>query len=97
MARTRPAPGARTQESAIPVATDSRKLVRARELPAAEFDEVFRESTHTLGMEIANLKTIIARFSDFSKMPKPELERIDARDALERVVPLYECGRRRRR
>jgi len=36
-------------------------------------------------MEIANLKTIIGRFSDFSKMPKPELERIDARDAIERV------------
>ncbi len=67
-------------------------LVRARELPEAEFDEVFRESTATLGMEIANLKTIIGRFSDFSKMPKPELERIDARDAIERVRSLYEAA-----
>ena len=64
--------------------------MRARELPAAEFDEVFRESTQTLGMEIANLKTIIARFSDFSRMPKPQLERIDARDLVERVRSLYE-------
>jgi signal transduction histidine kinase len=59
-------------------------------LPEAEFDEVFRESTATLGTEIANLKTIIARFSDFSKMPKPELERIDARDVVNRVRALYE-------
>jgi two-component system sensor histidine kinase HydH len=67
-------------------------LVRARELPEAEFDEVFRESTATLGMEIGNLKTIIGRFSDFSKMPRPELERIDARDAIERVRSLYEAA-----
>jgi signal transduction histidine kinase len=73
----------------FPLQLTVENLVRARELPPAEFDEVFRESTHTLGMEIANLKTIIARFSDFSKMPKPELERIDARDALNRVFALY--------
>jgi signal transduction histidine kinase len=40
-------------------------------------------------MEIGNLKKIIGRFSDFSKMPKPELERIDARDVVERVRTLY--------
>ena len=74
----------------FPLQLTVENMVRARELPAAEFDEVFRESTNTLGMEIANLKTIIARFSDFSKMPKPELERIDARDAIERVRSLYE-------
>jgi signal transduction histidine kinase len=50
----------------------------------------------TLGMEIANLKTIIGRFSDFSKMPKPELERIDAKDAIERVLSLYEKRRQER-
>ncbi|MGA3370657.1 MAG: ATP-binding protein [Terracidiphilus sp.] len=76
----------------FPLQLTVENLVRARELPAAEFDEVFRESTQTLGMEIANLKTIIARFSDFSKMPKPELERIDARDAIARVRSLYEAA-----
>jgi len=75
----------------FPLQLTVENLVRARELPEPEFDEVFRESTATLGMEIANLKTIIARFSDFSKMPKPELERIDARDAVERVRSLYEA------
>ena len=76
----------------FPLQLTVENLVRARQLPEDEFDEVFRESTQTLGMEIANLKTIFARFSDFSKMPKPELERIDARDAIERVRSLYEAA-----
>ncbi|MGD0802109.1 MAG: ATP-binding protein [Terracidiphilus sp.] len=76
----------------FPLQLTVENLVRARALPEAEFDEVFRESTATLGMEIANLKTIIGRFSDFSKMPKPLLERFDAKDALERVRSLYEAA-----
>jgi len=74
----------------FPLQLTVENLVRARSLPAEEFDEVFRESTATLGTEIANLKTIIGRFSDFSKMPKPELERIDAKDVVARVLALYE-------
>jgi signal transduction histidine kinase len=73
----------------FPLQLTVENLVRARALPEAEFDEVFRESTATLGMEIGNLKTIIGRFSDFSKMPKPELEPIDAKDVVERVLSLY--------
>jgi nitrogen fixation/metabolism regulation signal transduction histidine kinase len=76
----------------FPLQLTVENLVRARELPSEEFGEVFRESTQTLSMEIANLKTIIARFSDFSKMPTPALERIDARDAIERVRALYEAA-----
>jgi len=73
----------------FPLQLTVENLVRARDLSPEEFDEVFRESTATLTMEIANLKTIIGRFSDFSKMPKPELERIDAKDVLARVLALY--------
>ncbi len=73
----------------FPLQLTVENLVRARELPEAEFDEVFRESATTLGMEIANLKTIIGRFSDFSKMPKPELERVDAKDLVARAHSLY--------
>ena len=73
----------------FPLQLTVENLVRARQLPQAEFDEVFDESTTTLGTEIANLKTIIGRFSDFSKMPKPELERIDACDVIWRVALLY--------
>jgi signal transduction histidine kinase len=73
----------------FPLQLTVENLVRARQLPEAEFDEVFRESTQTLGMEIAHLKTIIGRFSDFSKMPRPERERIDAKDAVWREARLH--------
>lgn len=73
----------------FPLQLTVENLVRARKLSAAEFEEVFNESTQTLSMEIGNLKKIIGRFSDFSKMPKPELERIDARDVVARVLALY--------
>jgi two-component system, NtrC family, nitrogen regulation sensor histidine kinase NtrY len=76
----------------FPLQLTVENLVRARSLPAEEFDEVFREGTATLTTEIANLKTIIGRFSDFSKMPKPELERIDGREVVRRVVSLFESG-----
>ena len=76
----------------FPLQLTVENLVRARALPAEEFNEVFDESARTLSMEIANLKTIIGRFSDFSKMPKPQTEPIDARAVVERVRSLYEAA-----
>ncbi|HZZ41172.1 MAG TPA: ATP-binding protein [Acidobacteriaceae bacterium] len=73
----------------FPLQITVENMVRARSLPASEFDEVFIESAATLQMEIANLKTIIGRFSDFSKMPKPQAIEMDAREAVRRVVKLY--------
>ncbi|MGB6973834.1 MAG: ATP-binding protein [Terracidiphilus sp.] len=73
----------------FPLQLTVENMVRARELAPSEFDEVFREGASTLTAEIANLKTIIGRFSDFSKMPKPEIERIDAKQIVERVRALY--------
>jgi signal transduction histidine kinase len=64
-------------------------MVRAKKLPKKEFDEVFKESAATLTAEIENLKTIVGRFSDFSRLPKPQVVEMDAREAVRRVVKLY--------
>jgi len=64
-------------------------LVRAHRLPRVQFDEVFTESTETLQAEIANLRAIVGRFSDFSKMPEPRLEKMDLREAVQRVIALH--------
>jgi two-component system nitrogen regulation sensor histidine kinase NtrY len=64
-------------------------MVRARHLPQEQCDEIFEESTATLMAEIANLKTIIARFSDFSKMPKPQESNLDVREVMQRVLALF--------
>ncbi len=74
----------------FPLQLTVENLARARSLPAAEFDEVFHESLRTLSGEVVNLKNVIARFSDFSKMPKPQLQEVDAAEALQRVAALHE-------
>jgi two-component system, NtrC family, nitrogen regulation sensor histidine kinase NtrY len=74
----------------FPLQLTVENMIRARQLPPSEFNEVFVESTETLKAEIANLKTIIGRFSDFSKMPRPQEVEIDARDVLRRALTLYE-------
>jgi signal transduction histidine kinase len=73
----------------MPLQITVENMVRAKKLPKKQFDEVFKESTATLTEEIDNLKTIVGRFSDFSKLPKPEAVEMDAREAVRRVVKLY--------
>lgn len=74
----------------FPLQLTVENLIKARKLAPDEFDEIFRESTETLTAEIANLKNIIGRFSDFSKMPKPHLEEIDVAEILRKVAALHE-------
>ena len=81
----------------FPLQITVENMIRARALSQPEFDEVFNESTATLRAEIENLKVIIARFSDFSKMPKPHIEPIDARNAVRRVASLYEPALKEKR
>jgi signal transduction histidine kinase len=76
----------------FPLQITVENMVRARSLPEAEFDEVFHESATTLQAEINNLKKIVGRFSDFSKMPKPQVEKLDAREAVRRVAGLYDAA-----
>src|SRR5213080_2288210 len=59
----------------FPLQLTVENLIRARTQSPEQFEEVFRESSHTLLAELANLKGIIGRFSEFSKMPHPQLQR----------------------
>ena len=61
----------------FPLQITVENMQRARERYPDQFDEVFREGTGTLLAELANLKQIIARFSDFAKMPAPEMQAVD--------------------
>ena len=74
----------------FPLQLTVENMIKARKLAPGEFDEIFRESTDTLTAEIANLKNIIGRFSDFSKMPRPHLEEMDVADILRKVAALHE-------
>jgi len=74
----------------FPLQITVENLRRAREQHAADFEEIFRESTDTLLAEIQNLKTIVNRFSDFAKMPRPELHSLDVNEMVRGVTRLFE-------
>ena len=73
----------------FPLQITIENLQRVRERSPEEFEDVFRESTATLLSELENLKAIIGRFSDFAKMPAPQLETIDVNDVARDVVRLF--------
>lgn len=73
----------------FPLQITVENLTKARQLSSAEFDEVFNESTTTLLAELSNLKKIIGRFSDFSKMPAPQLQSVDVNRLLQEVAKLF--------
>jgi nitrogen fixation/metabolism regulation signal transduction histidine kinase len=75
----------------FPLQITIENLQRARAGSDAEFDEVFRESTTTLLNELAVLKTIVGRFSDFARMPAPRFEEIDLRELVRDVLKLYDA------
>ncbi len=75
----------------FPLQLTVENLVRAREQSAEQFDEVFRESSSTLLAEIANLKAIISRFSEFSRMPQPQFQRVQLNEIVQNVARLLQA------
>jgi len=74
----------------FPLQITVENMQRARQLNHDQFLEVFNESTATLRAELANLNSIVNRFSDFSKMPSPEFSRVDINEAIRSAVRLFE-------
>ena len=74
----------------FPLQITLENLQRAKTLPKDQFQEIFKESTATLKAELANLNTIVGRFSDFSKMPTPQLQRVNINEAVRSAARLFE-------
>ncbi len=75
----------------FPLQLTVENLMRARQQNPEQFEEVFRESSRTLLAEIANLKGIVGRFSEFSKMPQPQLHRVQVNEVIRGVVQLFQA------
>ena len=75
----------------FPLQLTVENLVRARQQTPEQFEEVFRESSRTLLAEIANLKGIIGRFSEFSKMPQPRLQPVQVNEVIRGVAQLFQA------
>jgi two-component system, NtrC family, nitrogen regulation sensor histidine kinase NtrY len=74
----------------FPLQLTVENLMRARQQSPEQFEEIFRESSSTLLAEIANLKAIVSRFSEFSKMPQPQFQRVQLNDIVQRSVRLFQ-------
>jgi two-component system, NtrC family, nitrogen regulation sensor histidine kinase NtrY len=75
----------------FPLQLTVENLVRAREQSPEQFDEVFRESATTLLSELSNLKGIVGRFSEFSKMPHPQLQAVQVNEVVRGVSQLFQA------
>ncbi|PYY17873.1 MAG: hypothetical protein DMG61_01640 [Acidobacteria bacterium] len=73
----------------FPLQITIENLMKARQQNSPEFDEIFAESTSTLLAELSNLKKIVGRFSDFSKMPVPQWQRVNMNHMLEEIARLF--------
>jgi two-component system nitrogen regulation sensor histidine kinase NtrY len=75
----------------FPLQLTVENLLRAREQSPQQFEEIFQESSSTLLAEIANLKAIISRFSEFSRMPEPQLQQVKLSDVVQNVSRLFQA------
>jgi len=75
----------------FPLQLTVENLMRARVQSPEQFEEVFQESSSTLLAEISNLKTIIGRFSEFSKMPQPQLQTVSVNEMVLGVAKLFQA------
>jgi two-component system, NtrC family, nitrogen regulation sensor histidine kinase NtrY len=73
----------------FPLQLTVENLMRAQQQGTDQFDEIFRESSSTLLAEIANLKAITSRFSEFSKMPPPQFQPVQLNQVVEDSVRLF--------
>ncbi len=73
----------------FPLQVTVENLMRAKQKSPEMFEEVFHEGTATLLAEIDNLKTIIGRFSEFSKMPQPQRRPTRVNDVVGSVLRVF--------
>jgi two-component system nitrogen regulation sensor histidine kinase NtrY len=73
----------------FPLQVTVENLMRAKQKSPEMFEEVFHEGTATLLAEINNLKTIIGRFSEFSRMPQPQRRPTQVNEVARSVLRVF--------
>ena len=77
----------------FPIQLSIETLRRAWDEPGGRerFAALFRESSDTVLDELQSLRRIIEEFSDFARMPRPELKPVDVAAVVEQVLALYQA------
>ena len=73
----------------FPLQITVENMQKAHQHYPEQFDEVFREGSGTLLAELAQLKQIIGRFSDFAKMPTPEMQPVNFNALASETMKLF--------
>jgi two-component system, NtrC family, nitrogen regulation sensor histidine kinase NtrY len=73
----------------FPLQLTVENLLRARQQSPQQFEEIFQKSSSTLLAEIANLKAIVSRFSESSRMPQPQFQKVQLNDVVQNVGRLF--------
>jgi len=77
----------------FPIQLSIETLRRAWDEPGGRerFEALFRESSDTVIDELQSLRRIIDEFSEFARMPRPELKPVDVGAVIEQVLTLYQA------
>jgi len=75
----------------FPLQVTVENLIRAKQKSPEMFEEVFHEGTTALLAEINNLKTIIGRFSEFSRMPQPQRRPTQVNDVVRSMLRVFDA------
>ncbi|HUH04597.1 MAG TPA: ATP-binding protein [Kofleriaceae bacterium] len=73
-----------------PIQMSMETLRKTYEKKHPSFDEAFEESTSTVLEETARLKRIVTEFSEFARLPKPQVRPCDLNDLVASALALYE-------
>jgi nitrogen fixation/metabolism regulation signal transduction histidine kinase len=73
----------------FPLQITVENMMRARDRSPEQFDEVFREGTATLLAELVQLKQIVGRFSDFARMPAPDIQPVEFNALVSETMKLF--------
>ena len=72
-----------------PIRLSIETLRKARARSAADFDDLFEESTATVLQEVDRLREIVDQFARFARLPDPKLRRCDLVDVVSQAMSLY--------
>ena len=76
----------------FPIQTSMETLRKVYANNHPDFDEIFDESTNTILEEVNRLKNIVTEFSQFARLPKPQLELCDVGELIRSTAGLYGDG-----
>ncbi len=72
-----------------PMKLSIQHLIKARNENAPDWDKRFAKTSETLIMQIDSLSAIATAFSDFARLPQPDIEKVDVAGIIRSTIGLF--------